>query len=349
MQLILDTKGLQLLKKRNSFHIVPEKGSSRTISPKKLTSIAITQSVMISSEAVVLAIKHEIPILFFDRIGKAQARLWSPYFGSIATLRRMQVKFSESPQATEWIIQLFELKTEGQIANLQRMIDSNPAQKEPIEKAIQSMKRQYKGMKKYKEETLKGAQRGIMGVEGGIARSYWRQLGKSLPEAYAFEKRSRKPAKDNFNAALNYLYGMLYSVVEGAIFAAGLDPHLGLLHSDEYNKPVLAFDLIEPFRPFVDRLLMEECFIHALEDSHFTRNQYGLFLNKSGKAYLIPLFNDHLRKEVKWLGRSTRFKNHIMYLAARLAQRIRTFEVDADFQIMDELAQEDQQAEDPQT
>ena len=42
---------------------------------------------------------------------------------------------------------------------------------------------------------------------------------------------------------------MLYAVVEGGLFASGLDPHLGILHADEYNKPTLAFDMIEPFRP----------------------------------------------------------------------------------------------------
>ena len=60
-----------------------------------------------------------------------------------------------------------------------------------------------------------------------------------------FEKRSRRPALDHFNSALNYLYGMTYGVVEGGIFAKGLDPFIGLLHTDQYNEPTLAFDLIE--------------------------------------------------------------------------------------------------------
>lgn len=58
---------------------------------------------------------------------------------------------------------------------------------------------------------------------------------------------------------LNYYYGMLYTIVEGALFAAELDPHLGILHIDTHNKPVLAFDLIEIFRPWVDALLIETC------------------------------------------------------------------------------------------
>ena len=117
MQLVLDTKGLEVIKKDGVFHIKGEKGS-KAISPAKLDSIAITASVMISSDAIALAIQHQVPILVFDRIGKAKARLWSPYFESIATLRRHQVRFAESPESMAWMLELFALKTEAQIENL---------------------------------------------------------------------------------------------------------------------------------------------------------------------------------------------------------------------------------------
>ena len=117
MQLVLDTSGLIVTKDAEAFTIKSEKGK-RVISPAKLSSIAITANIMISASAVKLAIKNKIPILFFDYIGKAKARLWSPYFESIATLRRQQVHFCESPEATAFIIDLFLLKKEGQIENL---------------------------------------------------------------------------------------------------------------------------------------------------------------------------------------------------------------------------------------
>lgn len=328
MQLILDTKDLKLLKKRGSFLVESPKGGSRTISPKKLSSIAITQKVLLSSDAVTLAIQHEIPILFFDRIGKAKARLWSPYFGSIATLRRQQVKFSESPDATRWMIRLFGHKTDAQIQNLNYIKNRAPSFGQEIEASIQKMEQQRKAFQRHENQLISKASRSMMGIEGNIAKIYWQQVGAALPVAYSFKKRSRRPARDSFNAALNYLYGMLYSVVEGALFAAGLDPHLGILHADEYNKPVLAFDLIEAFRPWIDRILLEECFIHNLESQYFTKNQHGLFFNKVGKAYIIPLFNDYLRSPKRYFERESSVKNQIYYLAGQLAKRVRTFETD---------------------
>jgi CRISPR-associated protein Cas1 len=145
-----------------------------------------------------------------------------------------------------------------------------------------------------------------------------------LPREYGFTKRSRRPAEDIFNASINYFYGMMYGKVEQAILAAGLDPQMGILHVDAYKKPTLAFDLIEAFRPWCDRLLMEQCISRQLLPAFFTKNQHGIFLNKKGKAHLIPLFNDYLREEVTFFGRSATRNNHIFYLAGQLAQRIKS-------------------------
>ena len=164
-----------------------------------------------------------------------------------------------------------------------------------------------------------------MGIEGTIARVYFQTLGQVLPPDYQFERRSRRPARDVFNAALNYLYGMLYSVVESGLFAAGLDPHLGILHADAYHKPTLAFDLIEAFRPWVDRILLELCLSEELLSSFFTRNQHGLFLNKKGKALLIPHFNGWLQERRKFQYRELTTRNHIYHTAGQLAVRLRGF------------------------
>ncbi len=324
MQLVLDTPGLQLLKKNGIFFVQGEK-SSRSISPAKLSSIAVTANVLLAAEAVRLAVQHQLPILFFDRIGKATARLWSPYFESIATLRRGQVRFAESPDATAWMMELFQLKTEGQLDNLRYLAARQGALRVALAPTIKDVKRYSRRFDDFREKLPEECRSAVMGNEGAIAALYWRAVGNGLPRRYQFQQRSRRPAKDITNAALNYLYGMLYSVVEGGLFAAGLDPHLGILHADEYNKPTLTYDLIEPFRPWVDRLLITACLEKKLEPGFFTQNQHGLFLNKNGKAFIIPLFNDFLRTTTHFLGQEAVVRNQIYFLCARLAQRIRVF------------------------
>lgn len=319
MQLVLDTRQLSLSRQRGLFLIEAPDGTRRTVSPAKVTSIAIAQSCKVDSTAVELAAAHEIPIYFLDTIGRVTARMAGPNFQSIATLRRQQVLFTLGQDVSRWITGLYVLKTEGQVENLNLLKKQHPA--------INAMQRTLKQADEWAKLPLDAAKPKIMAMEAAIARLYWQGLAQWLPPDCDFEKRTRRPAQDNFNAALNYLYGMLYTVVETGIFAAGLDPQLGLLHADEYNKPVLAFDFIEPFRPWADRLLIEQYRQGAVSRQFFSKIPDGIALNKEGKAFIIPLFNGWLRTERTWGGRKTNVRNHIYQLAGRFAQKLREMPV----------------------
>jgi CRISP-associated protein Cas1 len=315
MQLILDTKDLELSRQRGLFLLTAPDGTKRTISPQKITSIAITHSCRIHTSAIELAAANEIPMYTLNALGKVIARLGGPNFQSIATLRRQQVAFSGSPDAARWVTGLYLLKTAGQIDNLVRLQKGHPAAS-----TIRALLHRADAL-----ALLPLAEAGprIMVLEANIARNYWQGLVPYLPAECDFEKRTRRPAQDPFNAALNYLYGMLYIVVETSLFAAGLDPHLGLLHADEYNKPVLAFDFIEPFRPWVDWLLIEHFRGEKVPMNCFTKIPNGLALGRPGKALFIPLFNEWLRSERSWDGRRASVRNHIYQLAGRYAKKLR--------------------------
>ncbi|MFQ5448766.1 MAG: CRISPR-associated endonuclease Cas1, partial [Saprospiraceae bacterium] len=138
MQLILDTTGLTLQVKNKCFYLSKEK-RSRLISPAKIDSIAVTASCTLSSQAVTLAARHQIPILFFNRMGQAEARLWSPWFSSLAELRRNQVLFNTSTSATAWVVHLFLEKLEGKAAILQWLKNRRPSQKLPLGETITAM------------------------------------------------------------------------------------------------------------------------------------------------------------------------------------------------------------------
>ena len=63
----------------------------------------------------------------------------------------------------------------------------------------------------------------------------------------------RNNSEDNRNIALNYGYSILRSSIIRYIIAYGLNPSFGMWHSSELNAFNLADDLIEPFRPIVDK------------------------------------------------------------------------------------------------
>lgn len=82
-------------------------------------------------------------------------------------------------------------------------------------------------------------------VEAEAARRYWPLLfGKNF---------HRDTDGDGINGMLNYGYAVLRAGIARAVMAAGLHPGFGLMHSNRSNPMILIDDLMEPFRPTVDR------------------------------------------------------------------------------------------------
>lgn len=83
--------------------------------------------------------------------------------------------------------------------------------------------------------------------EGVGARLYFSKL---------FSDFLRNPeSEDVVNAALNYGYAIVRSAVARAVCGSGLNPSFGLFHSSGHNPHCLIDDLVEPLRPFVDKIV----------------------------------------------------------------------------------------------
>ncbi|OON99249.1 MAG: hypothetical protein ATN35_01605 [Epulopiscium sp. Nele67-Bin004] len=72
-----------------------------------------------------------------------------------------------------------------------------------------------------------------------------------------FGKDFLRTSDNEINALLNYAYTVLRSCVARAVIGAGLHPSLGLHHSANHNPYCLVDDLMEPFRPFADGIVLD--------------------------------------------------------------------------------------------
>ncbi|MEI6060689.1 MAG: type II CRISPR-associated endonuclease Cas1 [Bacteroidota bacterium] len=88
-------------------------------------------------------------------------------------------------------------------------------------------------------------------VEGRAAAYYWDKLF-GVQAAFTRDRESDGP-----NAMLNYGYAILLSIVARSLVASGLLPAVGIHHRNKYNPWCLASDIMEPYRPFVDRVVMQ--------------------------------------------------------------------------------------------
>jgi len=141
----------------------------------------------------------------------------------------------------------------------------------------------------------------LMGLEGAAAKFYFPCLGQLMPESMQFSQRSRQPPQDVPNAALSYLYAILLGECVTALHAAGLDPAFGLLHSDQKNRPSLALDLMEEFRPWlVDQVVAEAAIQQRLRAEHGRREGTdGVLLTKEGKEVVVDAYERRLLGEVR--------------------------------------------------
>jgi CRISPR-associated protein Cas1 len=150
-------------------------------------------------------------------------------------------------------------------------------------------------------------------------------LGTKLPDPYYFTHRIKKGAFDSFNPSINYLYAMLRNHVETGILSCGLDPALACMHRDGYNLPSLVFDLMEPFRPIIDRLLIEQVLAGKLKGT--TADENGeCRLTREGRLKLIAMFNEKLGKTMVYKKAKTNLTNHILLEIKLLVNEIRNHE-----------------------
>ena len=95
-------------------------------------------------------------------------------------------------------------------------------------------------------------------LEAQAASYYWGQLYGT--------QFTRTRGKDTPNAQLNYGYAILRSVTARALTASGLFPSIGIHHKNKYNAFCLADDIMEPFRPYVDWIVLHLPEIHECEE-----------------------------------------------------------------------------------
>lgn len=88
----------------------------------------------------------------------------------------------------------------------------------------------------------------VTNMEGIAAQYYWRQL---------FDNFTRERDGDAPNNFLNFGYAILRSMVARALVSSGLNPTIGIFHRNKYNPYCLADDIMEPYRPYVDELVLE--------------------------------------------------------------------------------------------
>ena len=273
---------------------------------------------MISTPAISLALEHNIDLVFLDKYGFPMGRVWFSKMGSTAMIRRKQLEAAEQETGVSLVVSLIRQKLNNQIAFLKKLKYARPEKKDMFDAPVHTIEGSL-GSLNFDLSDLEESRSLIMGLEGAAGRAYFTCISKLMPEKYQFKGRSKRPALNPFNAVLNYCYGVLYSRVEKACIIAGLDPFVGFMHTDNYNKKSLVFDLIEPFRIFADQVAVYFFTGKKAKDQYFDIQEKSCTLNVKGKPPVIDAMNRHLEEKVRYRRRNVKRKHMISHEAHRLA------------------------------
>lgn len=222
----------------------------------------IIESTAVSLTSALLSelMKQKVKVLFCDEQHNPQSEL-VPYYGSYDCSARIraQITWTEEAKQSLWTRLVFE-KIKWQRALLQ-----------------------HRGLE---EEGLLGhyldelQPNDLSNREGHAAKVYFNALfGQSF---------SRDDEGNVLNRALDYGYSLLLSILNREIIANGYLTQLGVFHRNQFNPFNLSCDLMEPLRPLVDAIVVEEAFTDFGRDEK--RSLLSLFQKKlkvSGRSYYL--------------------------------------------------------------
>lgn len=326
MELVLNTFGVSLSRDMEGFVVVTNEGKQRVMADG-IKSIQVGRGAQISSDAVLLAMEREIEVIFVDKSGGVMGRIWSPRYGSISTIRKGQLGFVFAKNALLWIKDVLRQKIENQQALLLMLRSDDSLKNSVIEKSIGRMEDYRKKIDALDGEIVSDVAPQLRGWEGQSSKIYFETLNLFLPEHLRFEKRTQHPAMDVVNAMLNYGYGVLYGKVEGALIKVGIDPYIGILHRDDYNRPVLVYDVIELYRVWVDYVVFSLVSQNSItEDYYSVREDGSYWLEPLGRRILIQSLNDYLEEVTNLKGVSRSRNQQIFLYCQSLAQDFKKFE-----------------------
>lgn len=227
----IETEGMHLSASRGFFIISNKSQEVGKIPLDDIQAVIIAvQGASITSKAMTALAERGIPTIISGEKYLPQALVW-PVQGNHLVSRRIQMQLASPKPLKKRLWQsLIKLKIAAQAQVLERNGHQAAATR----------------LKKLQKQVLSGDSKG---AEAIAAKYYWTTL---FGPDY-----TRGSADYPVNAFLNYGYAILRSSVARATVAAGLHPAVSVFHTNRFNPFCLVDDLMEPFRPIVDQVVIE--------------------------------------------------------------------------------------------
>jgi CRISPR-associated protein Cas1 len=298
-----------------------------------LESVCIFGPSTITAPALALCWDNGVAVNYLTEDGYLQARLTGVADTSVM-LRRAQFRAADSIEKCAAIAQRI---VAGKIQNSRNSLlraareNESPEERQCLESAAEALARQVQLLSSPID--IDGATRfrhpldPVRGVEGAASEDYFSVFSlllKQQREDFVYTNRSRRPPRDRVNCLLSFLYALVRHDCVAALTAIGLDPFVGFLHVDRPNRPSLALDLLEEFRPWLaDRLAVTLINRQQIGSGHFSERAGGAVeFTDPGRKLVIQAYQQRKKETLghALLGKQLRI-GQLPFVQARILAR----------------------------
>lgn len=295
-------------------------------SPLKVERLWVQDGAVLSTAAILLAMQHNIDVAVLDRHGMPLVRCYGDELHTTPAVQKAQVMVSVGSEAVTFVLLWTAQKLRNQALFLEKLKSRRDSEKQQLltdrAKEIEKLRKQ---LLLLDGKQVKDIAESLRGYEGAAGQVYFQTLSDVLPDEYRFAGRSRMPARDPFNAFLNYGFAVLAGKTEQALRMAGINPYIGFLHRDDYRLKSMVYDFIEPYRVWVERVVFRLFSRKLVNSSHTEAFSGGLQLNQEGIKLLMENFKEFLdeKKEEldgRWVSREYFLRQAGVRFGRRLIQ-----------------------------
>jgi CRISPR-associated protein Cas1 len=301
VSLIVDRPGAWLGKDGERIKVTVQRETLAEVSVHKLEAVTVVGAASLSAAALRLAWDESL-IVHHLSAGGTYLGAYLPASRGGGPVRRAQYRLADDPAGCLSVAKAIvtgKARNQGRLLVRWARSHQDPEVADYLRQMAHQMRVTAKGIRTASDADA------LRGSEGSIARRYWSGMAQYLRNLAPvggnwFEHRNRRPPRDPVNAALSFAYAMLLRDCVAACNVAGLDPHVGVYHTEAWGRPSLALDLCEEFRPvLVDRLVVSMFRLKALRaEDHFEAVVGGIYLNDAGRSVVYSAWDEQRRTAI---------------------------------------------------
>lgn len=272
--------GERLSFKNDNVIVTGNDGIKHQSSCYRLFALIIVGHITITSGLLMRSRKFGFSIVLMS-YGLVPYGMWMAQAEGNVLLRQKQYEYNESDIAQY----LVHSKINQQIQNLKFIRNKNDALNGAISNLSDYQNKIFDSPIELQD---------LLGLEGMASKIYFKHYFGDV----GWNGRKPRVKHDTINVLLDIGYSQLFYLMEALLNLYGFDIYKGFYHQVFYQRKSLVCDMVEPFRPWVDRRIRKAYRLNQVHEDDFLvkNNQYRLFGNNA-KPYLAFLLKNLLKQK----------------------------------------------------